>query len=708
MKKFWISFISLGVLVSGFWLIPKPPLLEGVDFSQAVFSESGTLLRLTLSHDQQYRNFTPLAQISQHVQEATLLQEDQYFYSHFGINPIALIKGFWVSFILKHRRQGGSTISMQVARMRYHLKTNTVMGKLIQMYYALLLERSYSKRQILQAYLNLAPYGNNVEGIGAASLIYFHTKPSQLTLAQALSLVVIPQNPLKRAPSLRLHNKVLLKARQRLASRWKSKYGLSQFQKISLRLPLQLYSRHELPFKAPHFVDYVLSHARHTQHITTTLDLPLQDFIAHLSHQTIQHWKQRGIKNLAVVLIDTNTMSTKAMLGSANYFDNSIDGQVNGTNAKRSPGSTLKPFIYALAIDKGLITPKSLVFDIPTRFNHYSPIDMDGRYFGPLTATQALVLSRNIPAVSLEQQLGEHDLYHLLKQANISDLQSRKHYGLSLALGSGEVTMLELTKLYAMLVNGGDLRAIRFQRLQAEPKGKSLLSPEASYITLDMLTHHSDAKTLTTGAWLNPKLSIAWKTGTSSGNRDAWSVGVFSHYVIAVWVGDFKAHSNPYLIGGQAAAPLMFSLISGIAKLHPNLKNRPIPTNLNIKKLKVCSTSGMIPSNGCPRLVQTWFIPGVSPIKKSNILQNSQNSHLKIKTLQNHGIYYLTDHTKQFPLRATSSPQAKQFYWFIDHAYLGKTDASDTLTWTATLGQHTLSVVDSLGETCVLHFGVKT
>ncbi len=250
MKKFCLAFIIvIFIAFIGFLLIPKPPLLDGISYSQVVFNRHYKLLRMTLTTDHQYRVYTPLNKISKQLIQATLLQEDRYYHHHIAINPIALFKGFWTTYITRNRRRGGSTITMQVARVRYHLTTKTVFGKIRQIYYAFLLERYYTKKQILGAYLNLAPYGGNIIGVGAASLVYFHKAPNQLTLVQALALAVIPQNPVKRQPMHVKENKILRKARDRLLKRWQERYPVTETQKREFNLPMRVYSRKQLKLK---------------------------------------------------------------------------------------------------------------------------------------------------------------------------------------------------------------------------------------------------------------------------------------------------------------------------------------------------------------------------------------------------------------------------------------------------------------------------
>ncbi len=427
-------------------------MLEGIAYSRAVYDDSQHLLRLTLSPEQKYRYFVPLSHIAPELINATLLQEDQYFRWHYGFNPISMLKATWETYFMQSRRVGASTITMQVARIRFGIHSKTGLGKVWQICRAIQLEMHYSKDQILEAYLNLAPYGNNIEGVGAASLIYFNKPVNQLTLPEALTLAIIPQHPAQRTPQ-----QVKLKQiRQKLFTRWLVQHPMDVKQQSLFDLPLQMQNTQNLPFFAPHFVNTVLQTAPATQqNITSTLNLHLQKTLEKITTHYLKRKKTLGVYNAAVLLIDTRDMSVKSLVGSADFFDRKIAGQINGTDIKRSPGSTLKPFIYGLALDQGLIHPNTILKDVPHSFGSYNPENFDYDFDGPIHAKDALVLSRNIPAITLADQLSQPNLYALLQAAQIRQLKSESYYGLALVLGGAEVTMQELAGLYAMLVNDG-------------------------------------------------------------------------------------------------------------------------------------------------------------------------------------------------------------------------------------------------------------
>jgi penicillin-binding protein 1C len=599
--------------------LPHPPLASHFPKSVALYARHGELLRLTLASDGQFRLWTPLAEIPVHVRRAALLYEDRWFYRHPGVNPWSLARAAW-AILAGKGRQGGSTITMQTARQLYRLDRQSYWGKLQQIAFALWLDLRYSKDEILEAYLNSVPYGGNIVGIGAASRIYFHKPARELNRIEALTLAVIPQNPSRRVPSSHTLPETLLAARQRLWQTWLEVFPEDHRYAADLALPMPVYGRSDLAIAAPHLADLLLRRCTGTDAIRSSLDLSVQKSLERSIRHFLAAHRDRGIRNAATLLIDADSMQVRAMVGSADYWNATIDGQVNGTLAKRSPGSTLKPFVYALALDQGLVHPRTILADLPTAFGPYSPENFDGRFIGPVTVQDALIRSRNIPAVATAAKLAHPSFYQFLQRAGVSRLRDEPHYGLALALGGGEVTMEELVELYALLLNQGKLRRLDYcGRPRTEPGVPSLplLSSAAAYITLDMLKRNPrpDSKR-------PDRPDTAWKTGTSWGFRDAWSVGVLGRYVLAVWTGNFDGSKNPALVGGKAAAPLFFSIADSLRaqRLLPGL-NAPLPSVKpdTVAEVEVCAASGDLPNPDCPVRTKTWFIPGKSPISISTL-----------------------------------------------------------------------------------------
>lgn len=746
-------FLVLGVV---FYFLPKPELMEGVGFSNAYYDRNGKLLRLTLAPDDIYRIHSSLGDISPKLVKATLLQEDRYFFEHPGVNPFSLVRAFYETYIKQERRVGGSTLTMQLARMRFKIDSRTIWGKLVQIFRAIQLERHYEKEEILEAYLNLAPYGGNIEGVGAASLIYYHRPAYELSLPETLALSIVPQNPSKRNPLRGRHNLELVKARFRLFEAWVKDFPEDENQRALLKLPLQVFSPSKLPFYAPHYLENIPGQL--VNRIETQLDIKIQARLEAVLKGYVERRSALGIRNASALLVDYRDMSVRGLVGSANYFDASIDGAVDGTRGKRSPGSTLKPFIYGLAMEQGIIHPKSLLKDAPSRFADYRPENFDGKFRGPLPAREALVMSRNIPALYLASRLQSPDLYSFLKTGGVRKMKSREHYGLALVLGGGEVTMQELVGLYAMLANQGEFKPLKFIKDGSPALGKSLLSPEAAYLTLSMLRDNPIATRHNFIGQNVQRLPVYWKTGTSNGFKDAWAVGLFGHYVLAVWLGNFDGTPNPEFIGGSLAAPLFFDIVDAIQEAGPLIDEiQNSKSRLNIAKVELCSDTGDLANGLCPRTEWGDFIPGKSPIRNSRIFRkvaidpetglracssdpgkveyevyefwpsdllsvfkkagiprrtpppflesckrdNQSAHHLKPRiTSPRAGVEYaitLGRPDLTLPLTVTTDSEVKSVFWFANDLFLGKNDGSETLEWNPQPGVFTLRAVDDSG-----------
>lgn len=739
---------------------PKPAISSYYPKSTVIYAQHGELLRLTLASDGQFRLWTPLSGIPANLRNAALLYEDRGFYLHPGVNPWALARAVWATFA-KGGRQGGSTITMQVVRQLYHGNSRTLSGKLKQIALALWLELRYDKDEILEAYLNGVSYGGNIVGIGAASRIYFHKPAAELNLPEALTLAVIPQHPARRSPAKGALPIALLEARQRLWQKWLEKFPEDRRFVNDLELPLTVHTRRELAIEAPHLTDLLLQRCRGADQVRSTIHLGAQ----HSLERAIRHFiainRGKGIHNAAALLVDADTMQVKALVGSADYANAGIDGQVNGVVAKRSPGSTLKPFVYALALDQGLLHPQTILADLPTAFGAYSPENFDGRFIGPITAQEALIRSRNVPAVKVAAKLSNPSLYQFLQRSGLAELRSEQYYGLSLALGGGEVTMEELAELYALLANQGALQRLNYCDHPNTAKPLPLLSPAAAFIALDMLKSNPrpDSK--------RPAVpDVAWKTGTSWGFRDAWSAGVVGHYVLVVWVGNFDGSPNPALIGGKLAAPLFFAsidslrtqhLLSGLAESIPAFKPD------TVAQIEVCAASGDLPNADCPVRALSWFIPGKSPIRTSTLhravyfdprtggvvcpnasegrreivefwdsdmlrlfgqagMPRRQPPHLpdcyrssasiddapRIVSPSRSGTYALRlGKSSTLALKANTTASGS-IYWFANQSFIAKTGPSEAYSWLPShTGHYLISAVDAEGRSASIEIRVE-
>ena len=717
---------GLLVVASAWLLLPKPPLLDGISFSREVFDRHGQRLAVTLSKDDKFRLYTPLRDISPELVAATLDYEDRWFGRHPGFNPVSLAHSAWCLVAGGQKRGGASTITMQLARLRFGLHTRTVAGKLRQIIYALEIERHYSKDESLEAYLNLAPYGGNLEGAGAASLAVFRKPPSALTRYEALALSLIPQSPARRGPLRGRENPVLQAALRRRGGDEAAAF------RVSLRgIPKPL---------APHYVRRVLKETS-GRVVATTIDRELQKVLQQRTGRYLQSQGRLDLHNAAVELFDWQKMELLAQIGSANFDDAAIHGQVDGTRARRSPGSALKPFVYALAMQEGLIHPDSIVLDAPRAFSGYNPENSDREFVGPLRASDALARSRNVPAVELTQKLHHPGLYEFLQSAGAGLPHPGAWYGLALPLGGAEVRMEDLVRLYAMLANHGVVGDRR------------LLSPESAFLALEMLGRVPPPDGYCVHA------PVYWKTGTSHGYHDAWSVGVCGPYVLAVWAGNFDGRANPALMGRTAAAPLFFQILETLENSGrlPSVPHLP-PPGANLRQVELCAESGQLPEPHCRHRIQGWFIPGVSPITKCAVHRDvivdqatglrlladdgthavrhevfefwpqdieklfakaglprrrpppflpgqtdlsAGNGSLKILSPRPGAVFTRrADVTGngELALRASGNSDTRRVFWFDGAQFLGSCDADQSLRWLPSAGPHQLTAMDQDGR----------
>jgi len=782
---YWICGICLAIVL--FFVINAVflDILNGVSFSQAYFDRSGKLLNIFLTTDDKYRLRANLADFPPTLIEAALLQEDRYFYGHIGLNPMAMFKAGWETYVKKNRRIGASTVTMQLARLRHNLYTRSLPGKIAQIFTAIFFEICYSKQEILEAYLNMVPCGGNIEGFPAAAWFYFDKDIKELSLSEILSLVVIPQNPAKRAPLDRRASTELIDSRKTLYEAWLTNHPEDALLETEMDMPPFLVNR--FPRRLLHLTEYLNTRPLPKTNLSpvnryrTTIDLALQNMCERELEFYLVRNRGWGINNGSILLVDYSNMEVLAAVGSANYFNDNIQGQVNGFASKRSPGSTLKPFIYALALEQGLIHPEKMLKDTPVGFSEYTPDNFRGEFKGPVSAWYALVDSRNIPAVQLAKEIHNPDLYDFLKLAGISGLKEKGHYGLSIVLGSADLTMLELASLYAALANGGVKRDLRFlsardnfytsDAARNSASGEKILTREAAAITVNMLERNpapDDLRVKTARS-----APVAYKTGTSIGFKDAWSIAIFDRYVLCVWLGNFSGEGNSAFIGRLSAAPLSFSIIDAMLAEIPNEKlfaRRPLPPE--VKEVQVCAVSGDIPSDDCPQLKATLFIPGVSPINRCRIhrkvyidtrtgyrTNETEGPHIRgevrefwpsdileifetaglprfspppyppnsaeggavssgfppsiISPLAN-TVYIIRPGLQadskfnQMVLLASTDQDASELFWFANASFLGRAKPRERFVWSPEPGLWDISVVDNLGRSSGIRVRVES
>jgi penicillin-binding protein 1C len=654
---------------------------------------------------------------------------------------------------------------MQLARLRFHLYTRNVTGKLTQVIRAIELERHYSKSQILEAYLNLAPYGRNIEGIGAATQIYFDKTPSRLTAPESVALSVIPQSPTRRALQTNSGNRAAALAQ----NNWYTRLGRGTETELSPR-SFDARARAQTQMTAPHFVQRVLETNKRPNQIITTLDLERQAHIERRIRDYVSTNRPRGIENAAVLLVDTKSMDVLAQVGSADFSNPAINGQVDGTRSPRSPGSALKPFVYALALEQGLIHPLSVLADAPHRFGDYNPENFDRDFLGPIRACDALARSRNVPAVALASQLSHPTFYEFLKRSEVHLTHPESFYGLALPLGGEEISMEEVVRLYAALANNGQMRPLR--RTSEDPllpRPQRILSTETAFLALEMLGNVPRPEMNCADDAHSPP--VFWKTGTSHGFHDAWSVAVFDHYVLAVWIGNFDGRPNNAFVGRTAAGPLLFQIIDGLRSNWPEpVQPHLPPPGANLKRVEFCAVSGELPEPWCAQRVEGWFIPGVSPIKTCDVHRevlvdaatglrvpvddgthelrrevfefwpsdllalferagvprrspppflpgtatdllgrNGQPPRIIAPASgQTREIAFLTERSENIiPLRARTDADVHELYWFADRTFIGKAKSTDIVSWKPTQGRYELTALDDHGRSASCSITVR-
>ena len=612
---------GLGLLVflcAGFVLWPvHPQKLDHDDLASIrIFDRNGTLLREVSSAEEQRSRWTALATIPPVVSTCFIVAEDKRFYRHWGVDPLAVLRAIRQNLSNGEVVSGASTITQQLARRIYNLPRHWLF-KPVEALLALRLEIWLSKEQILEQYLNRIPFGNQVYGIGAASELYFKKSAAFLSVEEAAFLAGLPQAPSRFNPYS--HFQEAKRRQEHILDVMMARGVLSADQHRQAKAtPLSLESP-KRSFRAPHFCRMILQQPRLSQssEIRTTLDSKLQSTVELLVRGHLDRLVKNNVSNAAVLVLDNNDNSVLAWIGSADFFDERHDGQVDGIRAKRQPGSALKPFTYALALENGY-TAASILADIDTYAT--SPgagfvENYDETYHGPVRLRTALACSYNVPAVRVVEGLGVDLLLSRLQELGCASLQKEAvFYGPGLTLGNGEVTLLELTNAYATLANGGSYRAPRYvlsDEIVDKSGGKQVFSQSISFLITDILSDAgARAPAFGTGNALNLPFPCAAKTGTSKDFRDNWTVGFTTGYTVGVWVGNFDGSPMYKVSGITGAAPLFRDVM---LLLHPAQSPLGFIPPENVIKRPVCAQSGQLPNPFCPTVLDEYFVKGTLP-----------------------------------------------------------------------------------------------
>ncbi|MBK8503545.1 MAG: penicillin-binding protein 1C [Saprospiraceae bacterium] len=616
--------ISIFTCLLAIWYyFSLPVTLFSDPYSTVILDKSGHLLSARIAEDGQWR-FPAGMQVPDRFEKSLLIFEDQYFYTHPGVNPFSVLRAFWQNIKSGEVVSGGSTISMQVIRLFRKNKARTVLEKVVECILATRLELRYSKEEILSLYTSHAPFGGNVVGIDAACWRYFGRDANSLSWAEAAMLAVLPNNPGLIHPGK--NRQSLAAKRDRLLTRLLEK-------KLIDSLTLQLAVEEPLPEKplplpdkAPHLLDRVVKGGYGQQRMTTSIDLFWQEEVGRILDEHHRKLKENEIWNAAAVVMDLSSGEVVAYIGNARQAGAIHNHQVDIVDAPRSTGSILKPFLFAAMIDEGFILPGTLLPDIPTVINGFAPQNFSKQFAGVVPANAALVRSLNVPAVHMLRDYRYERFHLLLKEIGMQTLvYEPDHYGLSLILGGAEARLWDLAGMYGSLgrvllryKNSSGARRYNNEDYHAPlwMPGKDnddnlrnsnvgLLSASSIWQTLETITELSRPDD--ESGWNNfySAQKIAWKTGTSYGLRDAWAVGLTPDYVVAVWIGNATGEGRPGLIGGEVAAPLMFEIFSSL----PSARGWFEAPLDEMVEAEVCGQSGYLAGPFCDEKTTQWISP---------------------------------------------------------------------------------------------------
>lgn len=546
---FLILLGSTGIV----FIVPARLLKKSQNYSYALYDKNGILLGAQVASDQQWR-FEP-GKVPEKFKKSIIQFEDKRFYYHWGVDPISIFRAIISNIKQERIVSGGSTITMQTVRILEGNKKRTYAQKIKEALIAIIFEIRFSKKQILELYCANAPFGGNVVGLEAASWRYFNLPPEELTWAESAVMAVLPNQPSLVYPGA--NSEILLKKRNALLKRlYEKKYIDEQTYELSIaeRLPGKPYPLAE---HAPHYLEYLKSSSKGKTKFYTTLDYNYQKSCSRILERWSKDFSRLGINNAAALIMDTKTEEILAYCGNTGLDGRNKDSfAVDIIQSERSSGSLLKPFLYAAMLDSGELLPDQLVIDVPTRIGSYRPENNIQKYSGVVPASEALTRSLNIPAIRELQKFGINRFLDILKKCGFTTFtRSSDDYGLPLILGGGEIKMQEAAAAYARLMKKANFQKINFP-----------ISTGSAWLTVNVLatgTRPDDEANWQKHA--NSK-KIAWKTGTSNGNRDAWAIGITNEFTVAVWIGNASGLGNPDLKSASTSAPVLFDIFSILPK----------------------------------------------------------------------------------------------------------------------------------------------
>jgi penicillin-binding protein 1C len=585
--------------------------------SVRIEDRQGKLLRETLSEEEERTRWVRLDEVSPRLVAALLAAEDAHFFEHKGVDYRAFVRAAMQTMAGHH--SGGSTITQQVVKLMSTPRPRTLSAKWREVVLSRRLERRLSKREILEQYVNRAPFGPREVGAEAAARVYFGKPPAQLSLAEAALLGGLPKAPVGYDP--RRHPERALQRRSWVLARMEKIGFVSAKERAwAEKEPLQVLAAAP-PFEAPHFTARVLRDVPPgASAVRTTLDGRLQRRAEVLVRRTIAGLKSRNATQAAAIVIENQTGEVLAYVGSVDWAD-PREGRNDGSQALRQPGSALKPFAYALGLEKE-ITPGTVLADLPAHFTtpkgEYSPRNYDGRFHGPVLPREALANSYNVPAVRVAHRLTPSVLLERLRDLGFGHLQQDEdHYGLGLVLGNGEVSLYELARAYLALARGGERIEPIFVAGSPQPEPRRVLSPEAVYLVTHMLSDpHARKSAFGESSALDLPFAAAVKTGTSTDYRDNWTAGFTPEITVAVWVGNFSGQPMRNVSGVSGAAPLWNELIQMAMEGRPR---RSFARPAELAQVHICPRSGKLAGPSCGGGRLELFRAGTAPTETCDV-----------------------------------------------------------------------------------------
>jgi penicillin-binding protein 1C len=590
------------------------PLPDRIAYSTCILDDQGEVVHAYLTPDQQWRMKLEQAELTPLLKKTILNKEDRYFYYHPGVNPFALGKSFINNILHGRILSGASTITMQVARA-LEPKERTYLNKLREIFRAFQLELKYSKEEILGLYLNLVPYGGNIQGVKAASFFYFRKNPDHLSLAEITTLSIIPNRP---------SSLVIGKNNDRIRTvrnYWLKKFAYRKLFTIkeiedALQEPLQANR-----LGAPGLLPQLSLQLKKTggTNIPTTIHMNTQLKLEKLVADYVKGSRLKNIRNAAVVVINNQTHQVVAYVGSADFRDTTDAGQVNGAAAVRQPGSTLKPLLYGLCMDKGLLTPKQVIHDVAVNYQGWTPENFDRKFNGMVSMEYALEHSLNIPAVRSLDQLGKDQFIQSLAACGFESVKKdQAKLGLSMILGGCGASLEQLTGLFSLFASQGLYYKPCFLKNGIQDPPKRILSDASAYMIGEILSQVNRPDFPLNWQSTSHLPKIAWKTGTSYGRRDAWSIGYNPRFTVGVWCGNFSARGVPELSGANTATPLLFKIFNSIDY---DDSGPWFAKPVSLDERKICAETGLLPGEFCTNQITGYFIPGVSSVKTCDHLR---------------------------------------------------------------------------------------